>query len=589
MDDSSMHEQALGYMLGSDSPQFETDTAWDPGYSAIDLSELTCPEEELKRRTRAARLASLPDEDKGLVYWEDWCTGQGLDTIPTWELLTRYADEFVVPMEENLNRLAGLDPTVVPICATKVFVRPVLRLWNKMRQIRSVRAPTSMTLPMPSLSFTSWSGKRLDRDFESSVVQTRVMSPPLIKDSSLPTLPTTPSRSPTPTRRAFEEWKLSTPVAETYEREQSLAEIEDPTLQTEPFQPTSLEEETAAKTFELNETDRLEIDTANRPARTFDIQTSLVEDAAIIQKFKAQEIRPMKPGYEKMSKLPFRPASPVYILDGRVKSLWDILEEWRFGFKGGPAIQDINSKYNARWWETTDKANFECRAMIVKEFVDLVILEGYSEVAAFRDLETLQGLTGVYTLADAVRVRRENASRIEKRQSVNAGNGSGSGGNGSKNENSIDSENATSVKRRKATEPTTSRTTVLTPAVAHLRSAAGANFPYPIRDFYSIENIWKEWTIGWSGEPSIESLMQTHGKVWKDKTDVKLYRFFYYKDRYVNTVKQAVASGVVDSAEDAIQVLDGVRGYRMPATFLASPEYKDIVFFQWGLPRGIQY
>lgn len=99
---------------------------------------------------------------------------------------------------------------------------------------------------------------------------------------------------------------------------------------------------------------------------------------------KAKEARKVGPG-SSSSTLP----ASTYELNRKVKTVRDVLSEWRFGFQGGPSIQDMFFYYGSGWKHKRDKGHFKFRSAITREFVRLVLKEGHSEDEAIEILETL--------------------------------------------------------------------------------------------------------------------------------------------------------------------------------------------------------
>ncbi|KAG0048362.1 hypothetical protein BGZ83_006667 [Gryganskiella cystojenkinii] len=59
--------------------------------------------------------------------------------------------------------------------------------------------------------------------------------------------------------------------------------------------------------------------------------------------------------------------------DNGVSSVLDVLEEWRFGFQGGPAIQDLNRELGLHWIGGDDGyAHYLVRQSIIQEYLRLV-------------------------------------------------------------------------------------------------------------------------------------------------------------------------------------------------------------------------
>ena len=109
-----------------------------------------------------------------------------------------------------------------------------------------------------------------------------------------------------------------------------------------------------------------------------------------------------------------------------------------------------------------------------------------------------------------------------------------------------------------------------------VRYASAGSIPFPIRrHICAIEDVWKEWTVGWEGTPSIESLIQIHGKPWYAGDEY--HGHFYPRQRLVHIIREAVKNGAVASAEEAIVILEGIRGQRQPTSVCTSQPLRDLV------------
>ncbi|KAG0051019.1 hypothetical protein BGZ83_004208 [Gryganskiella cystojenkinii] len=116
----------------------------------------------------------------------------------------------------------------------------------------------------------------------------------------------------------------------------------------------------------------------------------------------------------------------------------------------------------------------------------------------------------------------------------------------------------------------------------------GAQFPFPVRELHAIPDIWQEWTQGWPYSdgiqgPSMEYLAGVHGELWhRAEFKAAHYAQFYAKKRIVTVIRDAVAQGAVKSVEEAIEVLESLRGVKFPAGFCSSQKFRDLLD-RWGI------
>jgi len=89
------------------------------------------------------RRKTLPEEDKGLAYWEFWCDKEGVDKVPTWSSLARYIADFVTPMEEAVRLQVQQGSTKTLIQGVKAFVEPVLRFRDRAQAASAATEPAS--------------------------------------------------------------------------------------------------------------------------------------------------------------------------------------------------------------------------------------------------------------------------------------------------------------------------------------------------------------------------------------------------------------------------------------------------------------
>lgn len=257
----------------------------------------------------------------------------------------------------------------------------------------------------------------------------------------------------------------------------------------------------------------------------------------------------------------------TYLLNKQVETVRDALQEWRYGFQGGPAIQDLNLVHAGKWKAMADRNNQTYRSFISKEFVRLVLEEGHSEEGSIQILENLRNGASLCTLHVRLRKQHQQLEKERGKTSLHTKNG-----NGGRN----DDDNEDDDGARSSPPP-------------------APEFPFPIRRLHSISDIWKEWTLGWdkgskdnnndnSGqlEPPLEDLVQIHGRLWHREVYKNAYApIFSAKNRYVQLIRKAVANGNVSSPEEAIRQLEAIRGVKSPSIFFRCPAFKALEV-SWG-------
>ena len=335
----------------------------------------------------------------------------------------------------------------------------------------------------------------------------------------------------------------------------------------------------------LDDDDELSIDTletsTNGDSDTSDLEevvnTVEVANARTQRsKFTAEEFQLLKKGSGgKRTKIV---NAPVYPLHHGVTTVEDALQEWRFGFRGGPAIQDLNSQYGVHWRRPTDWSAYTARTAVVKEYTILVKEEGYTTEQAITKLDTEQGTSSLGTLRLRITARRNAGTNrkhgrelqglhdtVVKDESTPARDDE---------EDELDDDDSTDetylANNRKRVAPS-------------YEEEPTTPFPFPIRHLNSISDIWQEWVKGWQGEESFESLMQTHGKIWSRKQFWNEHNnYFYSRWRIVSTIKEAFQTGAVATTTEAIRAMEEAReSSDIPASgFILSRGFKDLTI-EW--------
>ncbi|KAG0041703.1 hypothetical protein BGZ83_001415 [Gryganskiella cystojenkinii] len=301
----------------------------------------------------------------------------------------------------------------------------------------------------------------------------------------------------------------------------------------------------------------------------------------IFSLFKADEFQLASSRYENATKPMIQePGSMTYSLSDDVKTVFDVLLEWRFGFRDQPAIQDLNVIFPNRWWNLSNGLKYKSRTTIVREYVRRVITDGQTDEQAIHALETLQGNMGLVALAEAIRNGAQPKDTKGKRKKTPVQDQYGNNDQGS----------ATPIKRGKANDRAVAPNTA--DAATALYNDPSVPFPIPIRDLNTIADIWKEWTEGWEGDAAIDDLVAIHGKLWRINTGRldfdQIRTHFSYRNRIVSIIREAVRIGAALSIKDAINTLENARepNWSLP-TFLGSRALREIRAY-WGLTYRLE-
>lgn len=231
-----------------------------------------------------------------------------------------------------------------------------------------------------------------------------------------------------------------------------------------------------------------------------------------------------------------------------------VLQEWRYGLYGHDAIQVLNNKFSAKWKCKEDKYIYEARHGVVKTYLHLV-RQGHSDTEAIEFLEQERAGKAIVTLYKHL---RKNAH--ERKPSIYG-----------EDEPEYPKDlihQAERVPRPPPIEET--------------------GFPFPVRLINSISNIWKEWEVGWEGEPSIRSQIDKHDRAWNDPRFKKYENHFRYRNQLVRTIHEAVKENAVTSYEDAIRALEELRGAMEPSTFCGSEKFKSLLKDKWNITTRVK-
>ncbi|GJJ71519.1 hypothetical protein EMPS_03869 [Entomortierella parvispora] len=504
-------------------------------------------EDETETKKRAARAATLPKEDKGLIYWEDWCNENELSKTPTLETVMLYAKEFVAPLEERMEILSRHNPTVSRLNGIRDFMVPLAKLVERSSQsVSEQSSPTTFSKPT-----SSWrsKGKEVVRSRDLSTAA----SPPM-EDTSVDS---TPDRT------------QSLPVASTLPAAPPVSRTRQPTEIMTAVQ-------VAAKPTKTVEP------VSNRGNGSNDAQSDYSQ-------FKAHEfLEPPVSGKGKggfVGRPPSSTTVTTYRLNPRVITVPDVLQEWRFGFEGGPSIQSLYRKFGSKWKFTGDGFRFSSRAAIVREYVRLVRKQGESDEEAIRSLEHARNGHSITTFYqslvaqrrapegdDTPREKIQRSSSLEDHSSTR-----------STPTNSIHQQGIIPVIKKRKRVSHANDTSAYEGPVRAVTSRSRSSvhqvkFPFPVHNLDSVADVWKEWTEGWEDEPAIEHLVEIHGPAWEEKIfSAEYFKTFHNNSRLVRTIREAVLKGAVGSHEEAVEMLERARKSDPLAKFFGSRAYNSVL------------
>ncbi|KAG0045253.1 hypothetical protein BGZ83_009509 [Gryganskiella cystojenkinii] len=491
---------------------------------------------------RIAGIAASLDEGKGVHYWHSWCIDEGFETTPTLETITLYTRQIVAPLEEAINGRARRDPRYLPICGVKIFIEPVLGLTGRIPNYRPrerstfVAVAASSTRPMsPSSPISGLPSPMLQSHNEYN-------KSPLVTSDSTPTSPgllnqevvirdvTSLSAEEGGVRDDRDDDGQVVVVKDTPAQIPISVAAETtvivPLTQDQPLEDAPLQEYksspcgTIYPIIPIPDIPELRIprpkkrrykpDKVVRPPQPSIPENwedeSDTDENTVLEGHQPQEFQLTHTRY-KRQQLPTQQQQQdqetplqdtiMYELSDDVKTVLDVLEEWRFGFKGGPPIQDLLQSSGARWKLTKDKFKFTGRSAITRDQDDDAEHDEDKDENSDTDQENKVPYQKV-----PLQQQREHGKRVS-----------------------------------------TAGMTFSRPIGEHHPPPLqnGDSFPFPIRDIHSIPNIWKEWAVGWKGQPSIESLISIHGTLWKqEQYKPEIYLHFYYKNRFVSMIKEVV-------------------------------------------------
>ncbi|KAG0044121.1 hypothetical protein BGZ83_010646 [Gryganskiella cystojenkinii] len=548
-----------------------SNTTSDANVSDALFLDLSSYAESLKRHKKAARLAAIPDEDKGILYWEDWCYDEKCDLMPTWDKLAKFIKEMVIPMEKALIQRVLEDPTKAHYSGAQVFLEPVLRLRERMLQELDSANPSvdpalndNNPSDDPALNDITAENTVVESTLSRSITSLSISSPVPSSSSSSLNLPAASagmSKAP-PSQVGTPKLLTTRPVIEPASRLRPDTPTPVQSFHPEPSNNGAGSEPTPR---------RLNTHHAFTSAATTRVGTTTrTTTTTTTPRFDAQDFKFVWRGQRAVRIEDASTEIPKHQLSDRVKTVVDVLQEWLYGIDGGPALQELNRAYIGGWRIHSETRRYCDRVRIVQTYVRLIREQGHSQESAIRLLNKMQGTLGL----SALRSKIDEGAKDEDYNDDND----------ELEDDIMVTVPAKRQRRGRLSQLTLERSTLV--EGTGLTQVEKDNFPFPIRDLQSINDVWKEWTVGWKdGEPSIESLIEIHDKVWQQGNYRKHFYFsFYYKNRITNAIGDSVKDGAVKSEQEAIRILEKARNHRPLSTFCGSKDFRDILA-AWGLKK----
>ncbi|KAG0280374.1 hypothetical protein BGZ96_001577 [Linnemannia gamsii] len=500
----------------------------------LSRSSLTSHEDRCYQLQRSDRMKSLPDEDAGVVFWEDFCGLHGWPKMPTYANIHKYIEVFVNVEEEKINQRLGLSKGDEGYrSGHDLFTKPVLRLKAQLLNAQNAVAKPVIAAhvsPAPNKA----SNDNIHTDDTSQVSTCAINSN---NKRPMPELDTDSDGFAEDSSRAS--LAVSAPSKSLRSSDGKLTP--PPATMVSPLRQETI--------FQLpshahGKTDRV----SHSYDASSSVGASLVagEMGDKYPEFKAHEFNI---GLSQTSD-----DIETYRLCRETNTVPQVLQEWRYGLNGHDAIQVLNNKFRAKWKSSEDKFVYETRLGIVKAYIRLVS-EGHSDTVAIEFLEQERAGRSIATLHNQLK-------KVAP-----------------KTESSIYGKD----------EPEYPK---------HLIHQAGrvprpppveeTGFPLPVRLINSISNVWMEWEVGWKGAPSIRSQIVKHSRVWNNP-DFKVYEnHFRYRNQLVRTIHEAVRKNAVASHEDAIRALEDLRGAMEPSTFCKSKEFRSFLKDKWKVTTTVK-
>ncbi|KAK3823763.1 MAG: hypothetical protein JOS17DRAFT_753298 [Linnemannia elongata] len=312
-------------------------------------------------------------------------------------------------------------------------------------------------------------------------------------------------------------------------------------------------------------------------------------------------------------------SAPIYGLT-LTENVIELLEEWRYGLNNQMSIQELNKQYGTRWRQKEQDYYYHARITIVREFKRLVSEEGMGDDEAVSYLVTKQGTKAAGTLYNELCQERSARNKLAgKMKSTLPGPSSSSSSLGMPPPNSATvpsscggtskvsitsaelatpsakdtgvtkqaalspSKGSTSNNHATEREPVALTATTSNASAGLLRWRLGvknkpqycASIPgmpevwdevtldrtyrFPMfDDIVTVNDLWKFWTQGWNGGPSVRERSAEHGATWRKATyDPTIAQWYASRYKVAQEIRRLIERGW--SEPKAVEGIEALR------------------------------
>lgn len=297
-----------------------------------------------------------------------------------------------------------------------------------------------------------------------------------------------------------------------------------------------------------------------------------------------------------------------------------VLEEWRFGLDNHMSIQELNKQYGTRWRRKEQDYYYHAKITIVREFKRLVSQEGMEDDEAVSYLVTKQGTKATGTLYNELCQERSARNKLEGKKvstlpgpssssyssaksppdSATVSSSSGGTSKASISSAELDtpstkeasatkqaalspSKGSTSNNHATKREPVPSTATTSNASAGLLSWCFGVKktpqycaptpgmpevwddvtldrtYRFPIfDDIVTVNDLWKFWTQGWDGGPSVRERSAEHGATWRKATyDPTIAQWYAARYKVAQEIRRLVERGWSES--EAVEGIEALR------------------------------
>ncbi|KAG0071560.1 hypothetical protein BGZ89_010271, partial [Linnemannia elongata] len=225
----------------------------------------------------------------------------------------------------------------------------------------------------------------------------------------------------------------------------------------------------------------------------------------------------------------------------------ELLEEWRFGLNNQLSIQELNKQYGSLWRPKEQEYYYRTKLTIVREFKRLVSEEGMKDDEAVSYLVTKQGTRAAGTLCRMI--YQEMSAR-----------------------NKIDGKKVSRLpgleKWRLGIRNTPQHLAPI-PGMPEVwdEVTLDKTYRFPIfNDIVTIYDLWKFWTQGWNGGPSVRERSAEHGATWRKETyDRTIAQWYAPRYKVVQEIRRLVEQGWLES--EAVEGMEALQENRSMEDF----------------------